>query len=871
MMSSKTNVTLALILPYAIVDYTITPVIDLFDAGAELAVNEINQDDILLPDIFINLARYNSRDPEHAYDLNVLMSPGGYTAVTAMEVASQRGKCQTLLGALGEYSSKSAGRVSQVLGQYQVSTELLIMHVPFGRNTIHIEITSRLADSILWNYPRKVAIVIGPDQRLIDISKDMINSFVRGGVKVLTVLYLRESQFLTHDYALLYKTLTDVDARYIIIIHDLDETADFYYRSKPYGLLNPEHLWFGFNPPVPTSVDITTEYGSDAINDFQGFVSFFPDIPYFTDPTIQAFNNSWARMTEKNSTKYPPLGFLDTLYAGATYDCVKTMAYGIHQLLEKNPSYTAEMLANGSLNHLLTPDKFANTGYRGVLYDPIMLNQYGDLYTPSLFFALNNSLWYDLPQDRTTAFGVTDLNGSEYFTLQNTPVFYGGGSIPPPDGPIPDRLEILANSTMGIVLYILGAIGLLFTLTALLFVIQNRAKRNIRGMSPVFTILFLAGSALAYTSLFFNVGPVETSGCLRKTWLLVMALPLTYGVSVVKNFRVYAIFFLAKRARWAHKDVFLFILQGGIVAITVALLIWWSKTVEVATFVTSDDRVTKTLQCGFFNASDSKNDNMPAYIILALAGFLFILTGILSFYTTLVYDHVNESLFLWTSFALGCAYFIAEAIVTFDRPASILNMFYGNVAIWAITSLNLFVLFYRKVKELYGSKLLHRVVMASRSRSNITSSSSRRSTRLSQNQLSHSRGNTQLEVDTALLQNGPIRDNILHLSLGTVTVRYETWSPFPAWREGGIILFKTSSIKFIVFDLAEEAISWPIAGAANIKLMETHEGDFIVGFVTDVNGTSGTKAREQTVAYFEFENENRLNAFLDAWGHFVEA
>ncbi|KAJ3314129.1 hypothetical protein HDU76_002468 [Blyttiomyces sp. JEL0837] len=310
-------------------------------------------------------------------------------------------------------------------------------------------------------------------------------------------------------------------------------------------------------------------------------------------------------------------------------------------------------------------------------------------------------------------------------------------------------------------------------------------------------------------------------------------------------------------------------LLGGLVAITISLLIWWSKTVEVATYVTSDDRVTKTLQCVFYNAKGSQSDNMPAYIILAQAGFLLILTGILSYHTTLVYDQVNESSFLWISFALGSGYLIAESIISFDRPASILNVFYANVAIWVITSLNLFVLFYRKVKELYGFTLLHRTLMATRSRSySISSTRSRRASRRSQQ--SDSRGNPPLEVDVDLLQNVVVRDNILHLSLGTVNVRYETWSPFPAWREGGIILFRSSSMKFLVFDLVEDAVSWPIAGAANLKLIETPSEDFIVAFVTAVNCASVRKAREQTVAYFEFESEIRLQTFLNEWSRFLE-
>ncbi|KAJ3267428.1 hypothetical protein HDU76_011820, partial [Blyttiomyces sp. JEL0837] len=123
---------------------------------------------------------------------------------------------------------------------------------------------------------------------------------------------------------------------------------------------------------------------------------------------------------------YPPLDAQGIYVAGAAYDCVKVTLYGIHKLLEANPSYTIEMLANRSLNHLFTPDAFANTGYSGVTYDPITLNEYGDLLTPFLYFAANYTMWRYDPIDRSTAFGITNIDGSEYYDLPNKPIFYLG-------------------------------------------------------------------------------------------------------------------------------------------------------------------------------------------------------------------------------------------------------------------------------------------------------------------------------------------------------------------------------------------------------------------------------------------------------------
>ncbi|KAJ3285393.1 hypothetical protein HDU76_008147, partial [Blyttiomyces sp. JEL0837] len=116
----------------------------------------------------------------------------------------------------------------------------------------------------------------------------------------------------------------------------------------------------------------------DLIPYYQGLVWAFPDYLDFSTPPIQRFKNSWDPLTAKDPRKYPPFEDI-TFWYTQSYDCVKLMMQGLHNFLRDNPQYTPEMLANGSLNKYLTPDKFANTGYEGVSYNPITLNKYGDL------------------------------------------------------------------------------------------------------------------------------------------------------------------------------------------------------------------------------------------------------------------------------------------------------------------------------------------------------------------------------------------------------------------------------------------------------------------------------------------------------------
>ncbi|ORY46604.1 hypothetical protein BCR33DRAFT_131944 [Rhizoclosmatium globosum] len=59
------------------------------------------------------------------------------------------------------------------------------------------------------------------------------------------------------------------------------------------------------------------------------------------------------------------------------YDCVGVFAAGLDNLLKRNLSFTPEMLASRQLNRLMNRTLFADTGYRGMLGDPVGLQRMG--------------------------------------------------------------------------------------------------------------------------------------------------------------------------------------------------------------------------------------------------------------------------------------------------------------------------------------------------------------------------------------------------------------------------------------------------------------------------------------------------------------
>ncbi|KAJ3268965.1 hypothetical protein HDU76_011350, partial [Blyttiomyces sp. JEL0837] len=62
--------------------------------------------------------------------------------------------------------------------------------------------------------------------------------------------------------------------------------------------------------------------------------------------------------------------------------------------------------------------------YEGVIYNPMNLNQYGDLEVPLLFFTLNWTIFTEIGFGTYSAFMTTDIAGTDYTPL-TPPYFYG--------------------------------------------------------------------------------------------------------------------------------------------------------------------------------------------------------------------------------------------------------------------------------------------------------------------------------------------------------------------------------------------------------------------------------------------------------------
>ncbi|KAJ3312969.1 hypothetical protein HDU76_002748 [Blyttiomyces sp. JEL0837] len=189
---------------------------------------------------------------------------------------------------------------------------------------------------------KRMALIVGDDKLSASGGEDVEIAMNKAGITIVTKILLSQSIVDEGDFTLFYHTLQTVDARYIVIIAPRTVVTDFYYNSRSYSLISPNHVWIGSNLAMPQD-NILTD-----------------DIPDFDSPPIQNFATKWNALRAQNPAKFPSMA--TTIWYTGVYDCVKLMMLGIHQFTQSIPHYTPEMLANGSLNKFLTPDKFANTG-----------------------------------------------------------------------------------------------------------------------------------------------------------------------------------------------------------------------------------------------------------------------------------------------------------------------------------------------------------------------------------------------------------------------------------------------------------------------------------------------------------------------------
>ncbi|KAI8619562.1 periplasmic binding protein-like I [Chytriomyces sp. MP71] len=525
------------------------------DAAAEMAVADFNSSGLLPDGGAFNIIRKNNWDPNFATNWQIVDS-GGYSAIAATKMVQQN----NTVAVFGDYLDSTTSFSAEVLSYFQVPFCGATQIDPTLSDKSNFQYFVRmqngydygdhmLAMLALWNVT-KVSIIVGPDTYSSAYGDD-ISSTISGNssITVLAKLMISPEMQAASDYSYPLGVLNSANSRYFIVAADANLTADFYYAARDAELTGPDFVWLGINRPFVGDLSLqTTLYGSTAIDDLQGFVWLKDDLKPQNDAKVQSFTQRWVAANAVNASKYPltETGSIPQ-YVTRAYDCAQLLMTGIMQGLKAYPDQNLQTLI---ANQYYQPSALANTGYDGLLHNPINLGVYGDLLTPKLVISINSSVMKMDPNliDDGYGFGITTsivnfTSQTAYATYQAMRpfVFPGGGDLPPNDGWIPivpTERVIAKNSPTANAIMICSYIGHATAAIALISFLYQKFT-NLQGAMPwAYGIFLIIGSEVVFISMTFWPGSESATSCIAHRYLLPCGYAISYGAVFAKLFHL---------------------------------------------------------------------------------------------------------------------------------------------------------------------------------------------------------------------------------------------------------------------------------------------------------------------------------------------
>ncbi|KAI8617945.1 periplasmic binding protein-like I [Chytriomyces sp. MP71] len=504
----KSNITIAFALPYNTI-WNLTTMeeyqnclscswIRQMDSGAELAVQNINNNPDVLPDTTVNILRIHAWDEQYQFAGIARPKNGiGGAAVPAIQIGEQ---LTDVIGVVGETASESTMITAAVLSQYQIPICGGIQNSPILSNKINYPYYTRVTSSNKWgdqlslllghwNVKRVAIITDIDDVESSGACYDIQKSLQRDGVKILLKRNYH-SHYNDSDFQEIVNNIKLVDARYTVLCaQSYSPSYNLVMTAKNSGLLSDSYVWIVTNPPYPI------DYSDPRLSDLVGMVLPIIYTESSSDLVFSRIESQWQQLYDSNPIKYQ-IPFLSWTNKGM-YDCAGLMLYGFDKLLHLDPHVTIFELKHRKVQQRLSASAFANTGFKGTLLDPMVLDSNGDVAASTIFYSLSTAFW-----ENGTSSPFASVNTSLYF-LQN-PVFSGGSSSPPVDGPplmVPIIITNSIFSVQGCLMLIMAMIGYSICFMFLSFIWSHRQEKHIKSLNINLVSISLCGSISIVTSI----------------------------------------------------------------------------------------------------------------------------------------------------------------------------------------------------------------------------------------------------------------------------------------------------------------------------------------------------------------------------------
>ncbi|KAJ3095091.1 hypothetical protein HDU97_007265 [Phlyctochytrium planicorne] len=211
---------------------------------------------------------------------------------------------------------------------------------------------------------------------------------------------------------------------------------------------------------------------------------------------------------------------------------------------------------------------------------------------------------------------------------RKTVLIYGGSKrvkgvvsdlliVDPADEIPPRPLRYVKDSILAIG-HVAAAVGILFSLIAIGATVLLRQNMAFKTASPIFLSLYAIGSALANTGIIFYNLPVDPMRCQIGVWLLSEGCMLLFSAMVVKNWRIYFIFYKSMNMRNAV------VIKNQVLLSYVAVLVVVNTVVLTAFTILSPFKMT-TIVVELDQWPVCGSDNIDRWLWILMAPIVLVL------------------------------------------------------------------------------------------------------------------------------------------------------------------------------------------------------------------------------------------------------
>ncbi|KAI9340277.1 periplasmic binding protein-like I [Obelidium mucronatum] len=653
------------------------------DVCARIAVDAINANNEVLPDTTINIKRFNNFR-------SMKGDNGGYAMQIAMDIQNNHPDVVAVF--TSDLQATTTVMQSQIYSRFQLPTiSASQVSSKFNNKNDYPYYLSMLSNSgwfeasclLLNSWGVKRIAVIWQSSFLSD-PQAMFDTLTKCNLSIVTSFRVSLAEVTMENAQRIGQEIEYYDARYVLIFAESTMSGFFYFTLGQMKLaVGPGYVWLGVCMPMSPG----PLYNMSLINHFMFVFGSELDMPVYYGELLQSILDAINVFTEPYNSTFSINDGKFTGNCAQAFDAIGLLASGIDAV---SNSTSPETVARRSAQRLLNFTAFMNTGYRGLVQDPIRLFPSGDMAVPYLGLQIDET-GYVMP------FAVTDAQWKTIIAIPGLPppIFAGGTSMPPPDGRVYADAILDLTSTTGQVTRVLQFIGWLVCSCDMILVVMNRSNIIVRSSSVSFTALILVGAAIGYGGSSFIYGKPTPSSCLGSMWLPSLSFSIVASALIVKNARVAVIYAAKTRlpkiilTNWLSLLVF-----GCFMGVEMILLAFWSSLSKIHIKTIHTTSLQREFLCSYGSTAGTilEKSILVYHVLLVLTGICICvvirnLNGIHSEMTYLTVILASTSLFtiinwlLQASSPSGYTQRLSQALTTWLILTVVIGLKFGSRAI----------------------------------------------------------------------------------------------------------------------------------------------------------------------------------------------